>query len=86
MQTNNLTLQNKLIELFDQHPYITSFSYNEQGILIPTDNDTLAIDYNQIVSITTHPDTVDIVLGNGTIYTASLSSNSVVANLTSINL
>lgn len=78
MKTANNTLHVQLVALFEQHPYIVSFSHDQQRIFIPiTNSTTLPIHFDQIEAITINPLTVDITLCNEIVYTASLTTDEV---------
>lgn len=80
-KTANTVLYAQLVELFEQHPDLSSFSHDEQHLIFPTDNNPLTIHFDQVKSITIHNDTVCISLDNGMVYTATLTHNEVEVTL-----
>lgn len=77
MKTDNNTLHTQLVALFEQHPYLTSLSHDEENLIFPTDYRTLTIHLDQVERINTLTDKVIITLCNEIVHTLSLSTDEV---------
>lgn len=84
MKTTNSVLHTQLVEIFEQHPYLTSLSHDDKGIYFLQGDTALQVNYDQVETIAIQPDKIQFTLGNEVIYTVTLSTDRVQVTLPAI--